>query len=166
MGKQVSFFMLPSDIDSLEVTFERIEPFIILHSRSNSATPRRLSSINPSIGAEDWLYLYLVRPEDIGRVLLKHVPNQDYWLIDVIRSPVVELQRCFFDGKLLRRGRAFFTEKYYDSNGILIQKTESFKLWAKSVLKAIKKDSNKNGSDYIGKDAAKWLTIDEGKLID
>jgi hypothetical protein len=166
MGKQVTFFALPTDIASIEVAIKRISPLIILHSRSNSSCVQRLNSINPNTADEEWLYLFLVRTEDVNEVIMKHVPSQNYWMIDVLHSPVIEFQRCFFDKKILRRGRAYFVEKYFDSNDLLIQKPEAFRYWANSVLTVIKSEFHKKGSDYIGADAAHWVLSHEVNLSD
>ena len=48
-----------------------------------------------------------------------HVPAQI--------SPVVELTRCFFDGHILRRGRLYFVDRYYGTNGDWIEKPEGSK---------------------------------------
>jgi hypothetical protein len=127
---------------------------------------RKLSALDPERAGEDWLHLFLVRPEDLDRVVTQHVAVQGYWVVDVLRSPVIEFQRCFFDGKELRRGRAYFVDKYYDSSDALIQKPETFRKWAQTVLRAIRQSLERKGSDYIGYDAKQWLSTGKGALID
>jgi len=166
VGKQVNFFLLPSDLISLEVEIARVGPFEVLHSRSRSIEVRRLGAINPNKAGEDWLHLFLVRPDDVEQVVTQHVPAQGYYSVDALRSPAIEFQRCFFDGKELRRGRAYFVDKYYNSKGALIQKPEPFRKWAQSVLGVIRRSLERQGHDYIGRDAKQWLSTGEGILVD
>ena len=166
VGKQVNFFLLAGDLIALEAEIGRIEPFVVLHSRSKSKEVRRLGGFGPDKAGEDWLHLFLVRPDDAANVVTQHVSAQGYWSIDALRSPVIEFQRCFFDGKSLRRGRAYFVDKYYDSNRVLAQKPEAFSKWAQAVLGVIRRKLHRQGPDYFGDDAKRWASSGEGELVD
>jgi hypothetical protein len=122
--------------------------------------------LDPAKAGEDWLHLFLVRPDDVEQVVARHVPAQGYWSVDALPSPVVEFQRCFFDGKVLRRGRVYFVENYYDSSGVLVQKPEPFRKWAQAVLGLVRRKLHRQGPDYIGADAKMWLSSGEGALVD
>lgn len=166
MGKQVNFVLLPSDLKVLEEELGHIGPFIVLHSRSKSEEVKRLGGLGTDKSGEDWLYLFLVRPEDVELVITQPVATQGYWSIDALRSPVIEFQRCFYDGHRLRRGRAYFVEEYYDANKHLVQKPEAFRIWAQSVLNTIRRKLRRQGADYIGSEARRWLSSGAGELID
>jgi hypothetical protein len=166
VGKQVTFFLLPGDLIALETEIARLQPFVVLHSRSPSNEPKRLSALDPAKSGEDWLHLFLVRPDDVLHVVSQHVPAQGYWAVDSLLSPVIEFQRCFFDGGQLRRGRAYFNETFYDSSKALVQKPEAFTNWARSVLSVIRKNLNRQGGDYLGSEAKRWLAGDGGSLVD
>lgn len=166
MGKQVNFLLLPDDLKALEEELGRISPFVVLHSRSKSETVKRLGGLDPDKSGEDWLHMFLVRPEDVELVVTQPVAAQGYWSIDALRSPVVEFQRCFYDGHRLRRGRAYFVEQYYDANKQLTQKPEAFRVWAQSVLTAIRRKLQRQGADYIGSEAKRWLSSGVGVLVD
>lgn len=166
MGRQVTFFLLPSDLAALESKLSDIEPFIVLHGRSESSDPRRLAAVDPAKSGDDWLYSFLVRPEDVDAVVMRHVPAQGYWTVDALHSPVIEFQRSFFDGKSIRRGRAYFVEKYFGANGALVQKPEAFRSWAQSVMGVIRRELRRRGPDYIGSDAESWLVSANGALVD
>jgi hypothetical protein len=97
---------------------------------------------------------------------MREVPAQGYWTVDGLRSPVIEFQRSFFDGKSLRRGRAYVVEKYYGPNDVLVEKPEAFRTWARSVLGTIKKELHRHGPDFIGSDAKVWLSSAAGALVD
>ncbi len=83
-------------------------------------------------------------------MVMHYVDVQDYWTVDDLRSPVVEFTCSFYDGKVLRRGRAYYVDGYHEQGQGWIEKDASFKSWAKLVLDAIKKNLKRYMSDYIG----------------
>lgn len=164
MGKQVNFILLPADVVVLQKEIGAISPFVVLHSRSNSEKVRLLAGLDSRESGEDWLRLFLVRPEDIEDVVTQHVPEQDYWAVDLLRSPVIEFQKCFHDGHELRRGRAYFVEEFYGANRELVRKPPAFCKWAKTVLKTIRGKLLREGPDFVGPIAKSWLEAG-GRLI-
>ena len=165
MGHQVNFYASPPDIANLQRLLGEMEPMLILHSRAASANPRVLSSLRHAEHGDPWLFYYLVRKSDLEDVILEHVAEQRYWSIDVIRSPVVQFNSCFFDGTILRRGRVYYVDGFYGENGEWIEKSEGFRLWARAILKVTKKGLKRHGSDYIGAGAAEWLVGGGVKLV-
>ena len=85
------------------------------------------------------LTLYLARPADVGAVAFREVAEQGYWTVDDLRSPVVELTRCYFDGKMLRSGRLFYETGYYGGDGAWVDKPKAFLAWAEALLGAARK---------------------------
>lgn len=167
MGKQVNFYLLPDDAAKLEAKLRDKEPLIVLHSRSDSSMPRALAHLNFEENGRRWLYFYLVRPEDLNDVVMRHVPAQGYWVVDALRSPVIEFTQCFFDGHDLRRGRIYYVDNFYGVNGKLIEKTEPFKKWARSVFATTKKILSKYDSYfYIGEETKTWLAGSGGALVE
>jgi len=164
MGKQLNFYLMPSDIATLEQTIRAIEPLYVLHNRSSFSNPQILNGLNHLDGGLRWLFYYIVRQEDIKDVIMKYVPAQKYWTVDVLKSPVVEFHSCYFDELNLRRGRLYYIDKYYgDSNEVVI-KPESFQKWAKSILVKTRNSLIKIDNDYFGVDSKKWLDCG-GQLI-
>lgn len=165
MGHQVNFYATPVDIGELERSIGQLEPTVIVHSRSPSAGPRIVSSLNLTEDGQRWLFYFLVRESDLLHVVTEHVPAQGYWAIDAIRSPVIEFNSCYFDGKVLRRGRVYYVDGFYGEDEAWVEKSESFRIWAQAVLRTTKKALKKHGTDYIGKDALAWLHRENGKLV-
>ena len=157
MGKQINFFLLPSDLTKLENKLKDTCSLIILHNKSDSSTPRKLMNLNLIENNHRWLFYYLVRPDDIGSLVINYVPKQNYWVIDVLRSPVIEVTSCFFDGQNLRRGRIYYIDKFYGENDEVVEKPENFKKWAQQIFSVTKKNLLKFDKDYIGEEAKKWL---------
>jgi hypothetical protein len=157
MAHQVNFYAAPEDIAQIEAEVRQIEPIEFLHSRSQAAGPRVVSSLDLREDGTPWLFFYLVRESDLAAVVTNRVPAQGYWTVDVFRSPVVEFNRCYFDGNILRRGRVYYVDGFYRSDEIWVEKSEYFRRWAKSVFKITKRCLKRHGTDYIGQEAWSWL---------
>lgn len=166
MGHQINFYATPADIAVLGAAAARVEPMLVLHDRSPTAAPRVLPSLDHHDGTQRQLHFSLVREQDLARVATEHVPTQGYWIVDVLRSPVLEFSSCFFDGKILRRGRIYYVDGFYGEDGAWVEKPESFRTWAKRVRAAIRKPLAKHGDfEYIGADARAWLERGGGRLV-
>lgn len=165
MGHQVNFYATPADIAELERSIGRMEPMVIVHSRSPTAEPRVVSSLNVTEEGQRWLFYFLVRKTDLVHVVTEHVPAQGYWAIDILHSPVVEFNSCYFDRKILRRGRVYYVDGFYGENEAWVEKPEGFRTWARAVLKTTRKALKKHETDYLGPDALTWLQRENGKLV-
>lgn len=158
MTKQVNFYVTPEDTSLLEDKLRHIDSLVVLHSRSSNSKPHELDSLDYVENGQQWLYFYLVRQDDFDSVIMRHVPAQNYWTVDVVKSPVIEFNRCFFDGKILRRGRIYYINKFYGTNDELLEKPEPFQIWAKSIFNTTKKSLDKVNSDYYGRNAKAWIS--------
>jgi hypothetical protein len=165
MGHQVSFFATPTDVSLLEEALQQVGDFLILHSRSATATPRIVEHLNMEESGARWLFLFLVRREDLGHVVMQQVPMQGDWAVDVLCSPVIEFTCSFFDGSILRQGRAFYVEASHDEQGRWVEKSLEFRMWAKGMVAQIKRALPRAGKQHIGDDAAAWLKSSRGRLV-
>ncbi len=65
------------------------------------------------------------------------------WMLDGLRSPVIELcNSCQEDG-VLTPGRLFFDRSYFAESGAKVIKNEHFLAWANEVFVLVKKTLNK-----------------------
>jgi hypothetical protein len=165
MSHQFTYYALPEDFVAIESRLGELAPFAPLYDRSPTAIPRAASSLNFRDGSERWLFFYLVREVDLVSVITKYVDTQRYWTIECLPSPVVQCTGCFFDGKILRSGRMYYTDGDYDRGGTWVWKSDAFRQWAATVFRATKKCLVRKGRDYIGPAAAKWLETSGGKLV-
>lgn len=163
MGKQLNFFLLPQDIADFEDETNAIEPMLVVHKRSATGKPVVLRSLQDE-GDIPLFVSYLVRREDLSSISMRHVPAQQYWIVDVTTSPVIEFQPGSLNEDGLGRGRLFFIEKYFDELGNVAIKRQGFVKWTGAVWRRLKKISSSDGSFYIGKHAQAWIDIDSGKL--
>lgn len=167
MGHQIVFYLTPEDMRATEVRIRSKVPVAISDSRPKEPHPHVLPDTEVAEMGKTWLSVYLVRPEDLGAVKLIEVRTQHYWAIDELRSPVIELNRCFFDGKILRSGRVYYTDGYYGEDGAWVAKPWEFIKWAKDVFSAVKKSLKKNERlcAYVGPDALVWQAENSGELV-
>ncbi len=151
MGHQVLFYLSPADSFKFESELASIEVSVIVHGQSRGPYPKVVDLSE----ARTWLFTYLVRRVDLDSVLTKHVPTQGYWIIDELRSPVIEITRCYYDGQLLRRGRFYYNDAYYDDAGQPCGKSPGFSDWAKKVLSKARRilTYNKQLGAYVGEEA-------------
>ena len=161
MAHQFSFYLTDEDTRALEQALQALSPLLILHSRSPSPKPLVLPSLDFKDGASSWIYFFLVRPEDLDKVVMRFVEAQDHWVVDVIRSPIIEFTKSFLKDGRLGRGRAYFKESYFDEADNLIKKEDSFILWASEVFRKAKKSLQKDGPDYVGRCAAELRTANK-----
>ncbi|HEX6813854.1 MAG TPA: hypothetical protein VF384_19690 [Planctomycetota bacterium] len=164
MGRQVNFWAVPDDLEDLEAAIRRRHEIEVVHSRSPSAEPRIVDSVTFTEDQHRWLSYCLVRTEDVSQILMRHVPAQGYWVVDTLRSPVVEFDGCFFDQRILRRGRVYYTDGYYGDDA-WVRKPEAFSTWAASVLALTRRRLLRHETNYLGKRAAAWLEENGGELV-
>jgi hypothetical protein len=137
MGHQVNFYLAPEDLRDLERRLREIQPLTVIHRRSPSDQPRVVDSFEVLEDGKPWFFLACVRTEDLAHVTLRHVPEQGYWVVDEYQSPVIELTRCFFDGRILRSGRLYYNDGFWGPDKTWVEKPEPFRKWAKSGAKVV-----------------------------
>ena len=167
MGHQVNFFLDIDDTMRVEALARSIAPLVVLHSRSGQAAPRVVENVLLDEHGRRWLSYYLVQPECLGDVRMEYVPRQGCWTVDDFRSPVVQFDTCFCDGVILRRGRLYYVDGYYDSQDNWVYYPDSFRKWAKTLLAKTRKILTRHDIlAYIGPGAKAWLETSGGKLSD
>jgi hypothetical protein len=110
VGKQVNFYLLPSDFTTVQAAIESAGPVKFLTDRTRDDRPREIDSlvVIPDEMGRMPLRVYAVRPEDLHSVKTKWIEQQGHWIIDQFDSPVLEIDRCYYDGRVIRRGRIYF----------------------------------------------------------
>jgi hypothetical protein len=159
MGNQINFFLTPSDFEAAICRIMQCEKFVILHWKSNTPQPNIIPNFDIEVNGKPLLQFYLARREDLGVIQMRHVPDQNYWAIDDLRSPVIELTRCYFDRHKLRRGRVYLKDFYFNNSGIKMTKSVLFTKWSKRVLAAMRKTLKLDPKlrAYIGPDTLLWM---------
>ena len=160
MGKQVNFYLLPSDLSTMEGAIRSTGPIAILTSTVPEPFVKELPSIvlsEAQMGQEP-LRLYLTHPKYLPRIQFRHVPQQGHFIVEP-GSPVIELDRNFFDGQRIRHGRMYFyTGPDFDSE---------FIQWAEDVLRAVKRVLIRKpelGGEYFGPAALNWIDSHQAQV--
>ena len=98
------------------------------------------------------LKIYVTQSQYIDRIIFKRSANAAF--VDELRSPVVEFSRCYQDDQLIRRGRLYFVNGYFDASG-LINKDDDFLKWGNSLMRRARRMLRKdpNSFEYFGPEA-------------
>lgn len=167
MGRQIQLYLLPEDLEALKQSFRQMGGVCFVSQSSFTSEPQILceeTRTESNISAR--LSCYLVRDTDLNTIRLKHISDKVGWIVDDLRSPVVQLDSGYFDGRILRRGRIYYETRYYGDDGRRIDKQLDFIKWAESIMKITKKLFKRNPEfdAYIGMNANKWLADTNGQL--
>jgi hypothetical protein len=160
MGHQLSFLMLPADLPIVEAAIRSTGDVCFLESRRPAADQTEIGTLafQPGEMGHRPLGAYIVRGTQLGEVKNRFVDAEGYWVIDSLSSPVIEFSRCFFDGHLLRRGRAYFAT---DSRFRFELPGDDFVAWGDRVLRRIKDTLQRvpeiSTSAYVSSDARRWI---------
>lgn len=147
--------MTPSDLLVCERKIREKLPVIFFKTRSASTVPEVINSTEVFEMGKEVLEIAMARPQDIGSIKFKLVANQDYYSLDIVSSPAVEINRCYFMNNILRRGRLFYVTKYFDESGTAIEKDAEFLGWAQDVMQVTKAGMiyDKKEFSYLGTEA-------------
>jgi hypothetical protein len=153
MGRQVSFFLLPEDLRVIEDAITSTGPVIFLPDVSAEPQVVTLASIElpqERMGKER-LRVHVTRPDFVRKVRFKQMLGQQHFIIEP-GSPVIQLDRSFFDGSRIRHGRLYFrTGSDADPE---------FVKWGEKVLRAVRSvlvRSPESPTEYLGPSAHDWI---------
>jgi hypothetical protein len=168
MGRQVRLFAAPDDFLELEQALRMKTDFLALADRSQTSAPERADFVLPAAQmGEKSVHICLARQEDLSNIVVRHVPAQSYWSVDILRSPVIEVRRCFLKDEILRQGRLFMDAGFYREDK-WCDKPDAFLKWAKLVFgvtkKVFKRDSIMDA--YVGRYAEAWRVQGNGNFVD
>jgi hypothetical protein len=166
MSHQINYYILPSETGAIEAGLKTIAPMVILHHRSPHARPNVASSFSAGAVNPPTLYYFLLLEADLALVRMLEVPAQGYWVVDSLRSPVIELSVCYFNGALIRRGRVYYNTTWYDDNDMKVVKSDAFQHWSKRIFARLRKALTRKGSFYFGPQALAWLQASDQHRAD
>jgi hypothetical protein len=132
LGRQVSFYAGPRDIDELTQELRK-KGSVIIAERSPGPEPMVADSALPML--EGSICAWLVREEDLSRVEWGHYPNLGYWLLDQMASPAVQYWGPRVKDHVMSTGRLWFSPE----GSVLRKKPEDFIRWADSLLRVTRK---------------------------
>lgn len=137
-GKQLNFYITEEELLSFDEYFRVSKSALIgLPLRKPEIdycfTLSALNNCN-----HEWnLFLNITRISDLSCVIIKHIDTQGYYLIDTMRSPVIEMSKSnlIVKEKKISRGRLFYHNGYFGPTGLWVEKDSEFIYWANQLIK-------------------------------
>jgi hypothetical protein len=159
VGHQVNFFVTPSDLPDLEAAIRSTADVCFLAEESPAAQPVELDTIAPGQAAKPPFKYLIVQRKDLAAVRTRYSSAQEYWLIDAVRSPVIEFNPGLFSGSKLGRGRAYFASDLRFRPEL---PSPEFVRWGDRVLSRIRKKLTRLPEFeppwlYFGANARQWI---------
>lgn len=130
-GRQFAFRASAPQLAAFEAAL-RSKGTVFLRYSHPSGSPAESQTLDRSSNLDP--IVWLVRQDEVHGVLLRPVPGQAHWLVDQIRSPVIELSRGNTNGDGAGLGRLYYHTGYFDEHGQWVEFAESFHSWAKEIL--------------------------------
>ena len=153
MGRQINFYLTAEDEVAFEEHLKKAGDFVAIRWKSDKPEPVVVDlSAQKSV-----LSLRLVLPQHLAKVSMQPILTRREYSIDGLVSPVVEYSRCPQEDRLIRRGRLYFQEGYFDAAGKWVAKDEAFISWARRLRETARRFFNKRriGFFYLGEGAEK-----------
>ena len=159
-SRQINFFLTAFDQASLLERFSDRGDFAIVNPVSPNGAPHLLETAEIKAMGTDRLAIFLVQRDRIDDIQFKFIAKQTYYIVDVVRSPVIEFDRCYHHANRLNRGRLYFVTAYFDER-ILIRKDEAFVAWTSSLIAIARRKLRKDPKSffYFGEDALKLKEV-------
>jgi hypothetical protein len=165
MSRQFSFYLTPQDSFNLKIILEENLDVVFLADKSGCPKPSEFSELIFE-DIEEEAMVYVSRRSELAQVRFHNIENLNVWMVDSLRSPVIEFSNCYFDKKRLGPGRMYYTLGYYLTDGSWTDKNVEFLEFARKVFTFTKKNliRNKEIDAYLGKEAIKLLGAGKVKL--
>ena len=162
MGRQVCIRTLPGDLGWLEGALRERGALFVAY-RHGGPEPETRSTISWE-GNPDPI-VWLVRGEDLASILIRRVKAQGYWVVDQLRSPVVELSRRMAVVAGARsaeepvQGRLFYELGYHGDSDGPVEFPGEFVEWAQGIFKTVRGHFTRDpgAGCYDGPDAHEWF---------
>jgi len=139
-GRQFTYYCLPEDLDQIQDEAWRDLDITLLvrdarTSGSAGGVVERLRLDYDAMGSES---LFLLAVPSVSPSELVWVESGGVRYVDTQQSCVVEVGRCYTDGKILRSSRFWYSQVLLDRSGWQ-QKSEIFVKWAEKLYRMTKK---------------------------
>jgi hypothetical protein len=153
MGRQINFYLTAEDQVAFEEHLKKAGDFVAIRWKSDKPEPAVVDlSTQRSV-----LTLRLALPQHLSRVSMQPIRTRQEYSVDGLISPVVEYSRCPQEDRLIRRGRLYFQEGYFDAAGKWVVKDEVFITWARRLRETARRFFKRRRISffYLGEGAEK-----------
>jgi hypothetical protein len=151
VGRQVNFILNRRDLDRFEAFFWSSGQVAALSQPTPSADLVIANSLRPEAENQlrPWSTMFLARDADLDLIRVHLVEQQGYYLIDVLRSPVVEWSPGYNPTRHRSgRGRLWFPTGYWDDEGKFVQMPSGFLGWGDRLLRWVRRNFRKGSSGF------------------
>jgi hypothetical protein len=138
MGRQVVFLLHPTDQKNFSDLLKTFEDICFLSYFNKSNKPTLIDDTVMLDHIKEGSRVHLVRKQDLKDIKFKFIEKFNYWLVDNIRSQVLDFDRCVVHDNELRSGRLYFQPKYVE-NLQWIEKNADFIKWSDNIIAKCKK---------------------------
>lgn len=133
-SSQLNFHLSYQDSCLFDSRLFKVQDLVVVKVRSASNNPHVLeNTIIKNMGKEP-LKIMLVRESDLKSLVFRRVEKMGHFRIDTLKSPVIEYSRCFVSDEIIRRGRLYCQNSFFDENGDLRKKPAEFLKWRKRIF--------------------------------
>ena len=158
MARQIDFYMHTDDLRLMEDALRSRWNVEFFPASLSGPSIEALDSIqldihNPPSGSDE-LIVYAYLTADRQKIVVYDRPNLKDWTVNPRESPVIQMCRSYFDGKVLKRGRFYYVPE--------VQSAESKKV-AEAIRRLVRKNYEGPGI-YLGPGAAKWKNDSGGEF--
>lgn len=167
-SSQINFYFTQEDVKILE-QFIKENGLVILSQPTKTKEFNIVDSLlwNDTGARADKL---ITSPELMKQIVLKYIESKNYYIVDVIQSPVIE----FFypkniDNKMLR-GRIYYVKDSLSEDDKLVPKSNEFIELSSNLMKWVKKNIKNvkyNGFEnfLVTQNTVTWLIQSKGELL-
>lgn len=157
MGRQLNFYMTAEDEGAFLEFLRRSGDLAILPHVSPTPEFPSLEVLATPLSAPFWGDLWLCNGRPRARIVARFVPERGYYVVDGLRSELVELSRSYQRDKAIHRGRIWAELAYLDPQGeAWVPKPSWFIRWYESMVKWIRAEFRRiDPLVYAGPEAVK-----------
>lgn len=164
MGKQINYFARVNDFENFYNLY--ITKDVVLVKDGLTIDQIELANdffIKPK---EYHNRVFLFRKNDLPLIKSRFVVQQNKWIIDTFRSPVIEFSLSFFDTQIIRRGRLYFKTGYYEGD-IWVKREDSFVKWGDTLIRWVRRNFDKYDPPFwIGPKTKAWVQEENIKVLE
>ncbi len=142
MGRQVEFRVHPDDLEAMETAIRSSADDVVVLAQP---TPTPQIVVAATIASQvantltTWPEVLVARAADLDSLVVKNVAAQGYFLIDKLRSPVIELgPGVDLHSRKVGKGRMWFATSYF-SDDAKVDAALGFTAWGDGLLRWVRR---------------------------
>jgi hypothetical protein len=154
MGRQFTYYCLPNDLAGIQhQVFAPADGRLVSTEKvggTHVVVPVESFALEGNRMGHETVFLLLLPPPPMQR----EVRNGPW--IDTSKSHVVEVGRCFTDGKLVRSARFWYETRFFEGAKLRMKPPE-FVAWAERIFRKTKGLLQRHEVNYRGHAYAEWF---------